>query len=69
MTKGKVVRVEIRMMEEEKEMAESIAKYLHLKGLLNNPSVSEAIRQCIRFTANQLLKQIEIERYGDGTFG
>lgn len=58
-----VVRVQVRLTEEEKELVEKLAVYLHKLGKIREPSMSEAIRACIYFTVNEILKAIEAERY------
>jgi len=58
-----VTTINVRFTEEEKEMAEKLAKYLHKLGKVQEPNLSEAIRASLHFTVNEILKAIEAERY------
>lgn len=58
-----VVTITVRITEEERELIEKLANYLHKLGKIREPTVSEAIRACIYFTVNEILKAIEAERY------
>lgn len=55
--------INVRVTEEEKELAEKLAKYLHKVGKIQEPTLSEAMRACLYFTVNEILKAIEAERY------
>jgi len=59
-----VTVITVRVSEEEKELAEKLANYLHKLGKIKEPTISEAIRVCLHFTVNEILKAIEMERYG-----
>ncbi len=58
-----VSMISVRVTDEEKELIESLAKYLHKLGRIKEPTISEAMRACLHFTVNELLKAIETERY------
>ncbi len=55
--------VGVRLTNEEKELVEALAKYLHKLGKIKEPTISDAIRVCIYFTVNEILKAIEAERF------
>jgi len=55
--------INVRVTEEEKEMAEKLANYLYKLGKIKEPTLSEAMRACLHFTVNEILKAIEMERY------
>lgn len=55
--------INVRVTDKEKAMAESLASYLFKVGKIENPTLSEAIRASLRFTVNELLKAVEVERY------
>lgn len=59
------VVVSTRLSEEERELLEVLAKYLHKVGKIGEPTLSEALRACLHFTVNELLKAIEVERYAE----
>ncbi|MEM0067652.1 MAG: hypothetical protein QW632_04420 [Ignisphaera sp.] len=59
------VVVSVRMTQEERELLEALAEYLYKLGKIREQSISEALRACLYFTANEILKAIEAERYGD----
>ena len=56
--------INVRMTNEEKDMAQKLADYLFKVGKIENPTLSDAMRQSLYFTVNQLLKAVETERYG-----
>ena len=56
-------QITVRVSNEEKNLAEKLAIYLHKRGNIDEPTISNAIRMCIRFTVGTLLKTIEAERY------
>jgi len=55
--------VSTRLTQEERDLLEALAKYLYRLGKIREPSASEALRACLHFTVNELLKAIEAERY------
>lgn len=55
--------VSVRVSAEEKELAEKLGLYLHKLGKIDQPSVSSVLRLALRFTANEIIKAIEAERY------
>jgi len=57
-----VEKVSVRMTPEERETLEALAGYLHKLGKIRKGSKSEALRLCLRFTVNEVLKTIEAER-------
>jgi hypothetical protein len=59
-----VVNVSVKLTEEEKELLEKLANYLHKLGKIEQPTISDALRVCLHFTVNEILKAIERERYG-----
>jgi hypothetical protein len=59
-----VVNVSVKLTEEEKELLEKLANYLHKLGKIEAPTISDALRVCLHFTVNEILKAIERERYG-----
>ncbi|MEM4429665.1 MAG: hypothetical protein QXM08_00695 [Thermofilaceae archaeon] len=58
-----VSHITVKVTEEERELLEKLANYLHKVGKIREPSISEAVRACIYFTVNEILKAIETERY------
>ncbi|MEM3994967.1 MAG: hypothetical protein QXW40_06215 [Thermofilum sp.] len=60
-----VTTVTVRMTEEEKELVEKLANYLYKLGKIKEPTISNAIRACIYFTVNEILKALEAERYSE----
>jgi len=62
---ARVEKIEVRVTVEEKEMVEKLANYLYKAGKIKEPTISEAVRACIYFTVNEILKAIEAERYGE----
>jgi len=44
-------------------MLEKLANYLHKLGKIESPTLSDALRVCLHFTVNEILKAIEAERY------
>ena len=61
---SKAENVNVRMTPEEKETAKELANYLYKAGRIESNSMSEALRMCLRFTINEILKAIETERFG-----
>lgn len=55
--------INVRVTEKEKKLAEKVAKLLFLYGKIENETISDAMRQCLRFAAGELFKGIEAERY------
>lgn len=53
----------VRLTPEERDMLEKLAKYLHKLGKIDQPTLSEALRVCLHFTVNEILKAIEADRY------
>ena len=51
------------MTADEKEMAVTMAQYLHKVGKITKPSLDDALRMTLHFTVNEILKAIEVERY------
>jgi len=56
--------INVRVTDEEKELAEKLAIYLHKLGKIENPTLSDAMRVSLHFTVNEILKAVEVERYG-----
>ena len=56
--------INVRVTNEEKDMAQKLADYLFKVGKIQSPTLSDAMRQSLHFTVNQLLKAVETERYG-----
>jgi DNA-directed RNA polymerase subunit H (RpoH/RPB5) len=64
MSSGKVLaHVHVVFTEEEKELLEKLAAYLHKLGKIEAPTISDALRVCLHFTVNEILKAVEAERY------
>jgi hypothetical protein len=55
--------ISFRVTEEEYELAEKLANYLHKIGKIDAPNIGDAMRVCLYFTVNEILKAIEAERY------
>ena len=55
--------ITVRITEKEKNMVENLAKYLYRRGNIEEPTISEAVRNCIHTTVGIALKTIEAERY------
>ena len=55
--------INVRVSNEEKDMAEKLANYLFKVGKIKTPTMSDAMRVSLRYTVNELLKAIESERY------
>jgi len=55
--------INVRVTDEERDMAERLASYLFKVGKIEKPTLSDAMRASLRFTVNELLKAIEVERY------
>jgi hypothetical protein len=55
--------ISFRVTEEEYELAVKLAYYLHKIGKIDAPNVGDAMRVCLYFTVNEILKAIEAERY------
>lgn len=53
----------IRVTDEEKNLAEKLAVYLHKVGKIEKPTMSDAMRLCLKFTVGEVFKGIEAERY------
>ena len=45
-------------------MVGKLANYLYKIGQIKKPTLSDAMRKSLHFTVNEILKAIEIERYG-----
>ncbi|MEM2191261.1 MAG: hypothetical protein QXG39_09990 [Candidatus Aenigmatarchaeota archaeon] len=56
--------ISVRLSANEREILEKLAKYLHVTKKIEEPNISDTIRFCIYFTLNEILKAIEVERYG-----
>ena len=56
--------ITVRVTMDEKNMAEKLAGYLFKAGKVDEPTISNAVRLSIRFTVGEILKAIEVERYG-----
>ncbi|MFQ6076810.1 MAG: hypothetical protein ACE5Z5_11895 [Candidatus Bathyarchaeia archaeon] len=61
---AKVADIRVRVTSEEKETAQALADYLYKAKKIESNTVSEAMRMCLRFTVNEVLKAIERERFG-----
>lgn len=55
--------VSVRLSQEEKELLEALAEYLYKLGKIEKQSTSDALRACLYFTVNEILKAIEAEKY------
>ena len=55
--------ISFRVTEEEYELAVKLANYLHKIGKIDAPNIGDAMRVCLYFTVNEILKAIEAERY------
>ena len=55
--------INVRVSDEEKAMAEKLAKYLFKLGKIEKETLSDAMRLSLRFTVGELLKAIEADRY------
>ena len=55
--------INVRVTNEEKDMAEKLAHYLVKVGKIENPTLSDAMRVSLHFTVNEILKAVEKERY------
>jgi hypothetical protein len=58
-----VQQITVKLTAEEREMLEKLAVYLHKLGKIDAPTISDALRVCLHFTVNEILKAIEAERY------
>jgi len=58
-----IQQVTVKLTAEEREMLEKLAVYLHKLGKIDAPTMSDALRVCLHFTVNEILKAIEAERY------
>ncbi|MGC8832236.1 MAG: hypothetical protein ACP5PQ_06630 [Thermoproteota archaeon] len=58
-----VTTINVRVTEEEKDVATKLARYLYLHRKIQEPTLSEAIRASLHFTVNEIIKAIEAERY------
>lgn len=61
----RVVVISVRMSEKEKVILEKLTQYLYKAGKIQDASMSEAMRLCMYFTAQEIGKEIERERYGE----
>jgi len=59
----KTEQITIRVSATEKATAEELANYLFKVGKLTEPTLAGAFRLSLRYTVNQILKAIEVERY------
>ena len=57
-------QVTVRLTIAEKVLAEKLGIYLHRIGKLDDASLAGAVRVSLRFTVNEVLKNIEAERLG-----
>lgn len=55
--------INVRVSDEEKEMAEKLAEYLFKVGKIEKATLSDAMRVSLHFTVNEILKAVEAERY------
>jgi len=55
--------INVRVTNEEKDMAENLANYLFKVGKIEKATMSDAMRVSLHFTVNEILKDIEAERY------
>ena len=55
--------INVRVTEEERNMAEKLAEYLFKVGKIDDPTLSNAVRVSLRFTVGEILKAVEVERY------
>lgn len=56
--------VTVRVTQEERELIEALADYLYKLGKIREPTISEALRACLYFTVNEIMKALEAEKYG-----
>ena len=56
--------VSVKLTQDEKELLEKLANYLYKLGKIPSPTTSDAIRLCLHFTVREIIKSIEVERYG-----
>lgn len=61
---SQVQMISIRLTQDEKEVLEVLAEYLHGLGVIPSPTISDALRYCLYFTLREVVKSIEAERYG-----
>ncbi|MEM1820357.1 MAG: hypothetical protein QXU64_02065 [Thermofilaceae archaeon] len=66
MTPVTYVSVSVKLTEKERRMLELLAQYLYKLGKIDQPTISNALRACLYFTINEILKAIERERMGGG---
>lgn len=60
---SKVRMVNVILTPEEYELLEKLAIYLHKLGKIEKPTPNDALRLCLYYTVNEILKAIEYERY------
>ena len=60
---NKSEQITIRVSATEKATAEQLANYLNKVGKLKEATIAGAFRLSLRFTVNEILKAIEVERY------
>ncbi|MFQ6075877.1 MAG: hypothetical protein ACE5Z5_07060 [Candidatus Bathyarchaeia archaeon] len=58
-------QITIRVSAEEKNLAKKLAEYLHKAGKLDDDSIASGFRISLRYTVNEILKSVEVERYGE----
>lgn len=63
-SESKTEKISVRLTEAEKEVAEKLGAYLHKAGKLEEATIAGALRVSLRFTVNEILKSVEVERYG-----
>jgi len=59
-----VVELKVRVTPEEREVIEKLAEYLYKVGKIERKSINETVRLAVRFTVNEILKALEVERLG-----
>ena len=59
----KTEQITIRVSATEKATAEQLANYLVKVGKMKDPTIAGAFRLSLRFTVNEILKAVEVERY------
>ncbi len=53
----------LELTNKEEELVEALVEYLYAVGKIKEPSLSEAVYYCTHFTAKEIVKAIERERY------
>ena len=62
-SESKSEQITIRVTASEKATAEKLGAYLFKVGKLKEATIAGAFRLSLRFTVNEILKAVEVERY------